>query len=108
MPDSIVPVPLTSDNALGEGYPNQADISTWVDGVSTFFEGAWEGIKNESIVGKVVNSVNKGVDAIGSTLSAAGSGLSSTLKILPVLIAVIIAGLVAYLFLMGKKGKAIA
>jgi hypothetical protein len=101
--------PLSSENALGENLPLPPDpgYSDWLVGVvhdiGTFFKGAYEGVKDNSIVGKLTGGVK---DVIGGVKKVI-KDVTNTTNLLPVVVlaVVVIAGI--YLVSMGKKGKAV-
>jgi tetrahydromethanopterin S-methyltransferase subunit G len=108
MSDQSVPlVNLSIDNALGEDYPDIAETSSFWDDIDTFLTGAWNGIKDNSIVGKLTGAVNKTLDTVGTTVQSIGKGVGNTVNIIPIALIGLLVIVGIYVVFMGKKGKAI-
>ncbi len=105
MPPSITdPQPLNSENAFGEDfegkellpYPGDNWLSRFWEDVKTFAVGAYEGMRDESIIGKAVAGT-KGII----------QDIKNTTALMPALVLIIVIFFGLYLLAMGKKGKAL-
>ncbi len=106
------PQDLTAQNALGEDFEGlpllempedyEASSGLWSD-IKTFFGGAVEGIKNESILGKLF----KGAGEVVTGATGVVKDITNTTKLLPVVFIAAILFVGFYLLMMGKRGKAV-
>jgi hypothetical protein len=72
----------------------KADVAGFFSGIGRFFEGAYKGVTEESLIGKAVAGTKKIMNDITSTTS-----------LLPLVVIVLLIGVTVYMVSMGKAGK---